>query len=97
MRDLILVNILVILMDITLVIIECTHHYEIQTTYKSFVYSIKLKLEFVVLNQLVTITRVEDRKTSMVSERSSAVDRVSRGSIGNVTPTCGIVEDCEGE
>ena len=44
-------------MDLTLLGTEFANHYEIETTYKSALYSIKLKLEFAVLNQLVTIAR----------------------------------------
>jgi hypothetical protein len=57
MRHLILINVLIIFMDLTLLGAEFTNHYEIETTYKSFLYSVKLKLEFAVLNQLVTIAR----------------------------------------
>ena len=57
MRDLILVNILIILMDISLLGTQFAGHYEIETTYKSAAYSIKLKLEFIILNQLMAISR----------------------------------------
>ena len=97
MRDLILVNILVILMDITLVITECIHHYEIQTTYKSLVYSVKLKIEFVVLNQLVYVTRSEDRKESVPVSEQSVVGRADRCPDNNVTVECCIVESREGD
>lgn len=76
-------------MDISLVITECIHHYEIQTTYKSLVYSVKLKLEFAVLNQLLYVARGEDRKESIFSGQSSAVDRSGRRPGDNST-----AEDC---
>lgn len=55
-QHLILVNLLIIAMDGSLLITEFTNNFEIQTTYKTVVYSIKLKLEFYVLNQLLFIT-----------------------------------------
>ncbi|KAK7177653.1 integral membrane protein [Paraphaeosphaeria sporulosa] len=56
-RHLILVNVLVVAMDASLLVTEFTNNFEIQTTYKTVVYSIKLKLEFYVLNQLLFIIR----------------------------------------
>ncbi|KFA55337.1 hypothetical protein S40293_10269 [Stachybotrys chartarum IBT 40293] len=52
MWHLIYINILVILMDMTVLGTELGGAHEIQTTYKSAVYSVKLKLEFPVLDQL---------------------------------------------
>jgi hypothetical protein len=57
MRHLIYVNILVILMDITLLGTEYANLYDIQITFKGTLYSIKLRLEFAILNQLRSIIR----------------------------------------
>lgn len=97
MRDLILVNILVIFMDITLVVTECIHHYEIQTTYKSLVYSVKLKIEFVVLNQLVYVTRPDPRKESVPVSEQSVVGRAGQCPDDNVTIECCAVQTREGD
>lgn len=56
-RHLILVNALVVALDASLLVTEFTNNFDIQTTYKPVVYSIKLKLEFYVLNQLLFITQ----------------------------------------
>ena len=56
-QHLILINLLVVAMDASLIVTEFTNNFEIQTTYKTVVYSIKLKLEFYVLNQLLLITQ----------------------------------------
>jgi hypothetical protein len=56
MRHLIYVNILVILMDITLLCTEYANLYDIQITFKGTLYSIKLRLEFGILNQLRSIS-----------------------------------------
>ncbi|KAH7195074.1 hypothetical protein BKA60DRAFT_197386 [Fusarium oxysporum] len=57
MKHLIYINILIILMDIFIIGTELGGAHVIQTTYKSAVYSVKLKLEFPVLNQLRTIVK----------------------------------------
>ncbi|EXK25558.1 hypothetical protein FOMG_17800 [Fusarium oxysporum f. sp. melonis 26406] len=56
MKHVILVNILIIILDITILALEYANQYDIQTSYKSFVYSTKLKLEFAILNSLVEMT-----------------------------------------
>jgi hypothetical protein len=59
-RHLILVNIVVLIFDITLLAVQFSGHYEIQTTYKTAVYSVKLKIEFSVLNRLVSLIQHKD-------------------------------------
>ncbi|KAI1495662.1 hypothetical protein F5X99DRAFT_114448 [Biscogniauxia marginata] len=54
-RELIVLFVLVVVLDITLLITQYTGHFLIQTTYKPVVYSIKLKVEALVLNDLVTL------------------------------------------
>lgn len=56
MNHLIFVNIVIILLDITILGLEYADQYEYQTAYKAFVYSTKLKLEFTILNRLVEMT-----------------------------------------
>jgi hypothetical protein len=63
-KHLIYVNILVILMDFTLLGIEFGGQYKIETTYKSALYSVKLKLEFAVLNQLRALVQKEKAESS---------------------------------
>ncbi|KAK0613172.1 hypothetical protein B0T14DRAFT_414742, partial [Immersiella caudata] len=57
MTHLILVNIIIILLDITILALEYAGLYDLQTAYKALVYSIKLKLEFSILNRLVGLTK----------------------------------------
>ncbi|KAK0716319.1 hypothetical protein B0H67DRAFT_490963 [Lasiosphaeris hirsuta] len=54
---LILVNAVVIVLDITVLVLEYSKFYDIQTSYKAFTYSVKLKLEFSILNRLVELTK----------------------------------------
>lgn len=55
MTHLIIVNIIIIALDVTLLAVEYAGLYDIQVTYKVMVYSIKLKMEFDILNQLVSL------------------------------------------
>ena len=55
MMQLIWINLIIIGMDVVLLIMEYSNQYEIEATLKAMVYSIKLKLEFAVLNQLMTL------------------------------------------
>jgi hypothetical protein len=57
MNHLLYVNILVILLDFTILGLEFADMYEIQTSWKPLVYSVKLKFEFSILNRLVELTR----------------------------------------
>ncbi|KAL9104467.1 MAG: hypothetical protein Q9187_008897 [Circinaria calcarea] len=55
MMQLIWINLIIIGMDVVLLVMEYSSQYTIQATLKAMVYSIKLKLEFGVLNQLMTL------------------------------------------
>lgn len=51
------VNVIAVLLDASLLTTEYTNHFDVQTTYKPVVYSIKLLLEFTVLNNLLALIR----------------------------------------
>ncbi|MCJ1458125.1 hypothetical protein MMC28_008496 [Mycoblastus sanguinarius] len=55
MTQLIWINLIIICMDVCLLAVEYSNIYDIEATLKAMVYSIKLKLEFAVLNQLMTL------------------------------------------
>ena len=55
MMQLVWINLIIIGMDAVLLVMEYGKYYEIEATLKAMVYSIKLKLEFAVLNQLMTL------------------------------------------
>ncbi|VUC31697.1 unnamed protein product [Clonostachys rosea] len=63
-KHLLLVNVMIILLDIPILALEYTDYYDFQTAYKPLVYSIKLKLEFNILNDLVKLTIGNDRSRS---------------------------------
>ncbi|KAH7114926.1 hypothetical protein B0J13DRAFT_459904 [Dactylonectria estremocensis] len=79
MKHLVLVNVLIILLDITIVGLEYANQYEYQTSYKSFVYSTKLKLEFTILNRLVEMTA--GSKNASSGPRSRCHNTVNNTSI----------------
>ncbi|KAJ4296348.1 hypothetical protein N0V90_006393 [Kalmusia sp. IMI 367209] len=60
LMHLIFVNVMILVFDITLLVVQFSGHYELQTTYKTAVYSVKLKMEFSVLNRLVRIVKHKD-------------------------------------
>jgi len=74
-RNLILANVLVVALDVTLLVTQYTNNFDIQTTYKPVVYSVKLKIEFIVLNQLVSILR--DRNESSSASHNCGVGELS--------------------
>lgn len=53
--NVILINAIAILLDAALLATEFTNHFDIQTSFKPLVYSLKLKMEFTVLNTLVAV------------------------------------------
>jgi hypothetical protein len=57
MRHLICINILIIILDVSLLALEYANYFMIQGIYKAAVYGIKLRLEFSILNQLVDIAK----------------------------------------
>jgi hypothetical protein len=64
MTHLIWINLTIIAMDVVLLAMEYDNRYEIEATLKPMVYSIKLKLEFAVLNQLMTLANASVRNTT---------------------------------
>ncbi|KAJ4175691.1 hypothetical protein NW767_015699, partial [Fusarium falciforme] len=73
MNHLIYVNIVVILLDITVVALEFANLYDVQTAYKPLVYSIKLKIEFSILGRLVELTQSSTRGSSYTRSGTAAM------------------------
>ncbi|KAJ3547561.1 hypothetical protein NM208_g1451 [Fusarium decemcellulare] len=72
LNHLIYVNILVILLDVSILGLEFANLYDIQTAWKPLVYSIKLKLEFSILNRLVELTRASRNGSSYTRSQGAA-------------------------
>lgn len=56
MRELLAINVVIILMDIALLVVEYQNRHVIEQCIKQVVYSVKLKLEFAILSKLVDIS-----------------------------------------
>ena len=61
---LIAVNVLVIFINITILGLEFADLYKLQASYQAMAYSIKLKIEFNILNRLVNVTRERAARSS---------------------------------
>jgi hypothetical protein len=72
LNHLIYVNVFIILLDLTVLGLEFANMYTIQTAWKPLVYSIKLKLEFSILNRLVELIRPPGNDTSYSHSQSAA-------------------------
>ncbi|KAJ5787642.1 hypothetical protein N7457_002632 [Penicillium paradoxum] len=57
LNQLLLINILILVLDVSVVIIEYVGYYAVQVLFKPVAYSIKLKLEYAILGKLVAIAR----------------------------------------
>jgi hypothetical protein len=68
---LIYVNIFIILLDLTILGLEFANLFDIQTAWKPLVYSVKLKLEFSILNRLVELTKTPRNGNSYSQSRSA--------------------------
>jgi hypothetical protein len=60
---LICVHVLIIVLDVTLLGTEYANQYAIQTTYKSTLYSVKLRLEFAILNRLRALVKSQHKES----------------------------------
>ncbi|RSM01224.1 hypothetical protein CEP52_008658 [Fusarium oligoseptatum] len=66
MRHLIAVSVIVVILDITILAFEYANLYYLQTSYKALAYSVKLKIEFSILNRLIVVT--QGRKCSSCTQ-----------------------------
>ena len=82
MLQLIWINIFIVAMDLCVLAMEYHGDYYIEAGLKSMVYSIKLKLEFAVLNQLMRL-----------AQSSVADARMAYGSVGTGRARSGVADD----
>ncbi|KAJ5502789.1 hypothetical protein N7463_005663 [Penicillium fimorum] len=57
LTQLLVVNIIIVLLDITVVFVQFVGYYTVQVMIKAVAYSIKLKLEYTILGKLVVVSR----------------------------------------
>lgn len=58
MIQLMWINVAIILMDMAMLTMEYLNYYSVQAAMKAAIYSVKLKLEFTVLNQLIRLSKL---------------------------------------
>ncbi|KAL7958638.1 hypothetical protein V8C34DRAFT_323903 [Trichoderma compactum] len=78
MKHLIIVNIIIIILDGTVIALEYANQWEYQTAYKTFAYSAKLKLEFTILNRLVDMTKRTKEAHAPPQAPSSTTQTISQ-------------------
>ncbi|KUM56325.1 hypothetical protein ACN42_g10894 [Penicillium freii] len=57
LNQLLVINIIILILDISIVVIEYVGYYAVQVMFKPVAYSIKLKLEYAILGKLIAIAR----------------------------------------
>ena len=74
--QLILIQVVIVIMDLALLGLECASLFLLETILKGFIYSVKLKLEFVILGRLVDFVRGDGgHRPSEARNRSITFDR----------------------
>lgn len=71
LRHLIVVSVIVVILDITILALEYANLFYLQTTYKALAYSVKLKIEFSILNRLILVTKGRNRSSGTPSTECS--------------------------
>jgi hypothetical protein len=71
MWQLLVLNVFIIILDVALLTVEFCDFYQIQTTLKGTVYSIKLKLEFGVLSKLVKVVTDRSEKRRITTAHAN--------------------------
>ncbi|SPJ85842.1 uncharacterized protein FTOL_11625 [Fusarium torulosum] len=91
-KHLLLVNVIIILLDIPILVLEFADFYDFQTAYKALVYSIKLKLEFNLLNSLVEVAQGSD---AIGSRSGNQIMNNLRLSVFEEDGAGAVARDCE--
>ncbi|EXK24864.1 hypothetical protein FOMG_18445 [Fusarium oxysporum f. sp. melonis 26406] len=86
LNHLLVVNVLVILLDVSILALEFANLFNIQTAWKPLVYSVKLKLEFSVLNRLVELTRGRNESSYGRSHNATHHDDVGLQTLSGDRP-----------
>lgn len=72
LRNLIFISVAVVVLDICILVLEFAGRYASQTAVKGFIYSVKLKLEFNILNQLVEFVQRASNSNSDLIDGSGS-------------------------
>ncbi|KAK2594404.1 hypothetical protein QQS21_007910 [Conoideocrella luteorostrata] len=72
MMQLLLINITIIVMDVAMLAMEYLNFYSIEVSMKGAIYSVKLKLEFTVLNQLILLSTPSSHELAFPLEQEDS-------------------------
>lgn len=88
LRHLLIVSIIVAALDGPILALEYANLYRLQTSYKVFVYSVKLKFEFSILNRLVEVVKARGNSTSFAqtTEGTERIGSIGLGPLGDTLP-----------
>ncbi|KAF2793721.1 hypothetical protein K505DRAFT_305361 [Melanomma pulvis-pyrius CBS 109.77] len=92
MWQLVAMNVLLLVLDAVLLAVEFQNLYMIQTTFKSLVYSVKLKVEFAVLSQIKGVMKTRSAQSSLTLAIPRGEDEEGKG-----VATVGVGGDCEAQ
>ncbi|OAA57297.1 hypothetical protein ISF_07218 [Cordyceps fumosorosea ARSEF 2679] len=81
LRHLALVNVVIIALDVTLLGIQCADLFYLQAALKPCVYGVKLKIEFSILNRLITIVRHQAHPSERVDSRGGVYSGSEEGRV----------------
>ncbi|KAJ9656396.1 hypothetical protein H2198_004974 [Neophaeococcomyces mojaviensis] len=88
MIELFIINIIIIIGDIALLVLEYSGQRVMERTFKGFVYSVKLKLEFAILSKLVDLVQSSQRNLShALADVDTFVDVSRTGTTSTVLST----------
>lgn len=84
LNQLLVINIIILILDLSIVVIEYVGYYAVQVMFKPVAYSIKLKLEYAILGKLIAIAR--GRTDSQHVDSSSTRDMTETSSFPSDRP-----------
>ncbi|OAQ62882.2 hypothetical protein VFPPC_08807 [Pochonia chlamydosporia 170] len=87
MTQLVWINVAIILMDVAMLTMEYLDYYSIQVAMKAAIYSVKLKLEFTVLNQLIRISKPSNNFSLNLDEPGNQPAPGTRPGVANHSST----------
>jgi len=73
MHRLIFINVVIVSMDVALLSMEYASHFLLETILKGFTCSIKLKLEFAILSQLIVVAGGDGRNGRLNTYRDRSM------------------------
>lgn len=77
LNQLLVINILILVLDVSVVVIEYVGYYAVQVMFKPVAYSIKLKLEYAILGKLIAIARGGSSDSQQIHSSAREINETS--------------------